>query len=138
MSRCDPKSSSWIDVLSASPKITGRTSPKRVPPSSRSASRHSERRTVSPASHPTSNCCSSRKLEHLNKVAYPHHSLEFLSHFSIGIISTDLERNHGYVQQWYQMISTFLLSCIVTVTYRVVSHYTTNIFRSIARTPSEF
>jgi len=66
MSRCEPKSSSWIDVLSASPRITGSTSPKRVPPSSRNASRHNERLTVSPVPHPSVcpiwNLCSLRKL----------------------------------------------------------------------------
>ena len=51
MSRCEPRSRSWIDVLSANPNITGSTSPRRVPPSNLSASRHSERLTVSPASH---------------------------------------------------------------------------------------
>ena len=62
-------------MLSANPSITGSTSPRRVPPSNRSASRHRERLTVSPVPHASLCTCptsidvpqENEYLEHLNK-----------------------------------------------------------------------
>ena len=79
MSRCEPRSSSWIDVLSANPSITGSTSPRRVPPSNRSASRHSERLTVSPASHALLCPCPTS--------IHVHHESAYLEYLSKTVVS---------------------------------------------------